>query len=97
MFKRIIAISICFCLVFEQAGFAQFVPQPVVPAYLSGLSPAADRYRPIHIRSINFDKAANNYQLILDKGDSKNPTRDQIDAAGKELFEYFKIGLALPN
>lgn len=97
MFKRVIALLICFCLIFEQAGFAEVAPQYVIPSYLSNPSPVADRFRPIHLRSVDFDPSSNDFQLILDKGDSKHASGEQLNAVSRELFEYFRIGLALPN
>jgi hypothetical protein len=97
MIKRIIAITICFCLVFEQAGFAQVVPSLGVPAYLSNLAPVADRFRPVQLRSVEFDPASNNIQLLLDKGDLKVLTSSQTETSSQKLFTYFQIGLALPN
>ncbi len=97
MFKRSIALLICFCLIFEQAGFAEVAPQLVVPGYLSCLAPAADRFRPVQLRSIDIDRSTNDLQLILDKGDGKNVSRDQLTTTSNKVFEYFRIGLALPN
>jgi hypothetical protein len=67
-----------------------------VPNYLSGLLPQ-DRYRPVHLRSISIDPDTNNYDLILDKGDSTNLKDKQIEETTKKLLEYFRIGVTLPN
>jgi hypothetical protein len=92
-----IAVTVCFCLLLEQAGFAQVVPSLSVPAYLSGLAPVVDRFRPVQLRSIEFDSTSGNIQLLLDKGDLKTLTSAQIEISSKKLFEYFQIGLNLPN
>ncbi|MDD5775007.1 MAG: hypothetical protein PHS64_03585, partial [Candidatus Omnitrophica bacterium] len=97
MFKRIIALLICFSFISEQTGYAQVAGQFAVPAYLSHLSPVADRFRPVQLRSIEFDPATDNFQLLLDKGDLKSLTPGQAEESSRKLFEYFKIGLALPN
>ncbi|MDD5774684.1 MAG: hypothetical protein PHS64_01940, partial [Candidatus Omnitrophica bacterium] len=95
--RKIIAFIICFCLVFEQAGFAQVAPQLGVPAYLQNIAPVADKFRPIHLRSLSFDQATNDFNLLLDKGDAKSLQKPQIEETTKKLLEYFKIGLTLPN
>lgn len=97
MIKRIIALLICFCFISEQTGYAQVAGQFAVPAYLSNLAPVADRFRPVQLRSIEFEPAAENFQLLLDKGDLKSLTPGQVEESSQKLFEYFKIGLALPN
>jgi hypothetical protein len=97
MMRKIIAFIICFCLIFEQTGFAQVAPQLGVPAYLQNLVPVADKFRPIHLRSLSFDQSTNNYNLLLDKGDTAQPQNPQIEETAKKLLEYFKIGLTLPN
>ncbi|MFA5099973.1 MAG: HEAT repeat domain-containing protein, partial [Candidatus Omnitrophota bacterium] len=96
MFRKIIALLIIFCLAFEQSGFAQVAPQINIPAYLAGyLSP--DRFRPVHLRSFSINPDTNNINLVLDKGDTKNLRPVQLEEASRTLFEYFQIGLALPN
>ena len=95
--RKIIAFIICFCLIFEQAGFAQVAPQLGVPAYLQNLAPVADKFRPVHLRSLSFDQSTNNFNLLLDKGDTKQLQKPQIEETTKKLLEYFKIGLTLPN
>ncbi|HQQ06902.1 MAG TPA: hypothetical protein PLP56_08000, partial [Candidatus Omnitrophota bacterium] len=96
MLRKIAASLVIFCLVFEQSGFAQVAPQITVPAYLAGaLSP--DRFRPIHLRSISFDQATHNFNLLLDKGDVKDLRQSQLEETTRRLFEYFQIGLRLPN
>ncbi|MFA6384257.1 MAG: hypothetical protein WCY10_02665, partial [Candidatus Omnitrophota bacterium] len=96
MLRKITALFIIFCLAFEQSGFAQVAPQLNVPAYLSGyLSP--DRFRPVHLRSFSIDPNTHNINLILDKGDAKTLSPSQVQDASRILFQYFQIGLSLPN
>jgi hypothetical protein len=95
--RKIIVFIICFCFIFEQIGFAQIAPQLGVPAYLSNLAPVADRFRPVQLRSLSFNPTLNNYDLLLDKGDTKDLQSSQLEDTVKTLMEYFKIGLALPN
>ncbi|MDD5774868.1 MAG: hypothetical protein PHS64_02875, partial [Candidatus Omnitrophica bacterium] len=87
MLRKISAALVIFCLVFEQSGFAQVAPQITVPAYLAAaLSP--DRFRPIHLRSISFDQATHNFNLLLDKGDVKDLRQTQLEETTRRLFEY---------
>jgi signal transduction histidine kinase len=97
MARKLIACIIIFCFIFEQAGFAQVAPQLGVPAYLQNLVPVADKFRPVHLRSISLDPATNNFNLFLDKGDARPLQKPQLEAAAQKLLEYFKIGLTLPN
>ncbi|HQQ05787.1 MAG TPA: hypothetical protein PLP56_02250 [Candidatus Omnitrophota bacterium] len=57
----------------------------------------ADKFRPIHLRSLSFDQSTNNFNLLLDKGDATSLQKPQIEEITKKLLEYFKIGLTLPN
>ncbi|HQJ16335.1 MAG TPA: hypothetical protein PLJ26_07610, partial [Candidatus Omnitrophota bacterium] len=95
--RRILALLISFCLIFEQAGFAQVAGQPGVPLYLSAVSPAADRFRPIHLRSISIDPQADDVNVLLDRGDAAKVQPQEITDTAKKLMEYFQIGLRLPN
>lgn len=85
-----------FSFIFQQNCFSQLSPGPVVPAYLAGQLPA-DRFRPIHLRSISYEAATNNIGLILDMGDNKNLSVSQLEDETQQLFQYFQIGLVLPN
>ncbi|HOW42694.1 MAG TPA: HEAT repeat domain-containing protein [Candidatus Omnitrophota bacterium] len=94
--RKLISLTVIFCLVFEQSGFAQVAPQINIPAYLNGyLSP--DRFRPVHLRSLSFDQTTHNFNLLLDQGDTKKIPARQLEETTRSLFQYFQIGLALPN
>jgi hypothetical protein len=95
--RKIIAFIICFCLIFEQAGFAQVAPQLGVPAYLSSIPLAADNFRPVHLRSISLDPEANSVNVLLDKGNARKFQKQEIKDTTKKLMEYFQTGLRLPN
>ena len=97
MIKRILAFLISFCLIFEQTGFAQMAIPMGIPGYLSLLAPAADKFRPIHLRSVDLNSGNGNFELILDKGDLKDILPRQLEETTQELYRYFQVGLALPN
>jgi len=91
--KRIFAFAISFCLIFEQTGFAQVAGQMQVPGYLANLLPA-DNFSPVQLRSVIYNPTQDSFRLMLDKGDEKTK---QLDATAGELWNYFQIGLRLPN
>jgi hypothetical protein len=101
MFRKgkILSILVCFCLLFEQAGFAQVAGSLDISGYLAGLrnSFTQDKFRPLHLRSLGYDNAQNNFRLLLDKGDLKNPKKTELEANTKTLLNYFFIGITLPN
>ncbi|MFA5100729.1 MAG: hypothetical protein WC547_07605, partial [Candidatus Omnitrophota bacterium] len=96
LINRIVAFTVIFCLVFEQSGFAQVAPHMAVPQYLSGLL-SADRFRPMHMRSISYDSAAKSFSMLLEKGDSRDIKEAQVKKSANVLMDYFQIGLRLPN
>ena len=55
---------------------------------------AADRFRPLHMRYFSYDIKADNFQLLLDKGDNKDIKEAELQEKTKVLMEYFQIGLA---
>ena len=96
LIKKIIVLALIFCLVFEQTGFAQAAAPMGIPAYLSGFS-IPDKFRPVHLRYLSYDPIANNFDLLLDKGDAKDLKQNQIEETTQELLKYFQIGITLPN
>ncbi len=94
--NRIVAVTVIFCLVFEQSGFAQVAAQMPIPAYINGYV-APDRFRPVQLRSISFDSAAEDFSLYLDRGDEIKAKPAQLNEQGKKLKQYFEIGIAMPN
>ncbi|HNQ49949.1 MAG TPA: hypothetical protein PKL03_00750 [Candidatus Omnitrophota bacterium] len=99
--SKVSCVVMAACLMFEQAGFAQVAPQaislPALPAYVQNLAPVADKFRPVHLRSISFDSENNNYNLLLDKGDTPVLQPHQTQELARKIVEYFEIGLRLPN
>ena len=96
LIKKIIVLALIFCFVFEQTGFAQVAAPMGIPAYLSGFS-IPDKFRPVHLRYLSYDPIANNFDLLLDKGDAKDLKQNQIEETTQELLKYFQIGITLPN
>jgi enolase len=95
MVKKILSMVICLCLVFEQSGFAQVTPQINLPIFNSFSS--LEKSRPMHLRSLSYDYLSNNFNLLIDKGDTKKPEFPLIKDTTQKLLEYFQVGLTLSN
>lgn len=98
-FPKIIYFLVCFLLIFEQSGFAQVAGQLDISGYFSGLSNSLslDRFRPLHLRYLSYDNLNNSFNLLLDKGDSKDLKEANLKDSTKELLGYFFTGITLPN
>ncbi|HAH20990.1 MAG TPA: hypothetical protein DCL49_08830, partial [Candidatus Omnitrophica bacterium] len=62
-----------------------------------------DTFRPLHLRYLSYDNQANDFKILLDKGDyekglsPKGTVPDgKLEQETQELMKYFFIGLALP-
>ncbi len=102
----LLSLFLSFCLILEQSVFAQTIDLSHYFAHNSGQTiPQADKFRPLHLRYISYDSQANDFKLLLDKGDffnqktseSLNSQTPELENATQELMKYFFIGLALPN
>ena len=105
MLTKTISLFLCFCLILEQSLFAQAIDLSHYFAH----SPAqailqSDKFRPLHLRYISYDSQANDFKLLLDKGDfmkglsPKGTVPDErIQEETQTLMKYFFIGLSLPN
>jgi len=95
--KKIISLLVLICFFVEQSCFAQVLSQ-VLPLYFSQPSfLIQDKFRPIHLRSIEFTPQSKGLQVLLDKGDSKELKQDVLQEEAGKLMDYFLIGLTLPN
>lgn len=98
-FPKIIYLLVCFLLIFEQSGFAQIATELDIAGRISAFHNAltVDRFRPLHLRYLQYDLTQNNFKLLLDKGTLKNPSSGDLENTSKELLKYFLIGISLPN
>jgi|GEM_PF-4742257 len=96
MIRKIIAFLISFCFLFEQCGFAQVANVFDLSGALSSVS-SIDKFRPLQLRSIAYDRSHNGFDLLLDKGDLRNIKPGQAQDEAEKLMEYFRIGVSLPN
>jgi|GEM_PF-1580537 len=98
---KIISLLLCFLLIFQQSGFAQAAGSLDISAHLlslnNRLTPTPDKFRPLHLRYLDFNATDNNFRLLLDKGDAKKMQDSFIQDSTKKLMQYFFVGLALPN
>ena len=105
-FFKIIVIALCFFMVFEQSGFAQVAGELDISGHFLALrnSFIQDRFRPLHLRYLSYNPSANNFNLLLDKGDSLKglspkgtDPKESLQQETKTLLNYFFIGISLPN
>lgn len=96
MFKKIIAFIIVITFGIESTGYAQVAPVINIAAASAGVS-AFERFRPVQLRSLIYDRDGNKFNILVDKGDARAITQPQMSAAAARLMEYFRTGVALPN
>lgn len=86
--SKILSLLLCFCLLFEQTGFAQVAGTLDISGHLAAFrnSFTQDRFRPLHLRSLGYDNIQNNFRLLLDKGDLKNPKKPDLEITTKNLL-----------
>jgi hypothetical protein len=97
---KVIAIFLCVLLTLQQTGFAQAAAVELnIAGHLASLHNAftPDKFRPLHLRYISYDGLNNNFKLLLDKGDTKNPKTQELESTAKDLLNYFFVGISLPN
>ncbi|MBL7151575.1 MAG: hypothetical protein ISS89_03190, partial [Candidatus Omnitrophica bacterium] len=97
--SKILSLLLCFSLLFEQTGFAQIAGELDISGHIAAFrnSFIQDKFRPLHLRSLGYDNLQNNFRLLLDKGDLKNPKKPELETTTKTLLNYFFIGISLPN
>ncbi len=92
--RKIISIVLSVGLLFQQGGLVYAAGEINLASYLSqarNVIVQPDVFQPARLRYISYDIANNDFKLLLDKGNAK------LNDATPELFNYFLIGLALPN
>lgn len=107
---RFLAVFLIFSLFFEQAGFCQEVVQLNLARHFSSLSSSfnQEKFRPLHLRALELSQQKGSFNLVLDKGDLekslksqdsglRNNTSQFIEETTQKLWEYFLVGLSLPN
>ena len=96
---KIVSVFLCALLIFQQSGFAQVAAQLDISSHLLQLRSTfvQDKFRPLHLRYLEYNPAENGFRLLLDKGDTNNLQDAAVEQATKELLRYFFVGITLPN
>ena len=96
---RILSLAFCLLLILQQSGFAQIAAELNIAGYFGASRnlPITDKFRPMHLRYLSYDALNNNFRLLLDKGDLKDPKTIEVENTSKQLLKYFFIGISLPN
>jgi len=96
---KVIALFICFSLLFEQSGFAQIAGQLDISGQIVAFrnSFVQDKFRPLHLRYLQYDSKLNNFKMLLDKGNLKTLSDVFVEQSTKTLLDYFLVGVSLPN
>ncbi|MEI6632114.1 MAG: hypothetical protein WCL25_05830, partial [bacterium] len=112
-FPKILYFIVCFVLIFQQSGFAQIAAQLDIAGKLASFHNSliiTDKFRPVHLRYLQYIPKDNSFKLLLDKGDQfsssviaspegakQSPDDAKLQSETKTLLKYFFIGLSLPN
>ena len=102
---KLISSFLSFCLIFEHGVFAQSIDLSHYFAHSPAQAiPQSDKFRPLHLRYISYDSQANDFKLLLDKGDFMKGLSPKVTVPDERLQEetqtlmkYFFIVLSLPN
>ena len=102
MVFRLISLILSLSLFCQQAGIAYASGELNLANYLSSMRNAAvqpDIFQPARLRYISYDSRNNDFKLLLDKGNIVGNGLEPFPTQQEEakLFNYFLIGLALPN
>jgi D-alanyl-D-alanine dipeptidase len=99
LFFKVVAITLCFLMVTEQSGYAQVAGQIDLAGRFSALrsSFSQDRFRPLHLRYLQYEPQTSNFKMLVDKGNLKSLSNSFAEQSTKTLLQYFLIGVALPN
>src|SRR3989339_95151 len=98
MFKKLISLALTLSFGLQQTVFA-YTATLNLSGYLNqgpNLS-VSDRFRPINLRYFSYQPQTNDFQILLDKGDTKDLADTNLKGSATILLDYFKIGLSLPN
>lgn len=97
---RILSILLGISVFFQQSVFASIGPAELNVAGflpLAACTRPADKFRPLHLRSISYDLRDERFSLLLDKGDNRSLKKQEIEAEARNLLDYFFVGISLPD
>jgi len=96
---RFLALFLSLLLFLQQSGFSQLAAELDISTHLATLrnSLIVDKFRPLHLRYLEYNLFENNFRLLIDKGSLKSPSQKELEDTSKQLLKYFFTGLSLPN
>ena len=98
---KLLSLFLSFCLILEQSAFAQNIDLSHYFTQNPGkVIPHSDNFRPLHLRYISYNNQANDFKLLLDKGDTRKEDLENkacLEQNTQTQLRYFFIGLSLPN
>lgn len=99
MVKKILSWVLVISFCFQQTSFAQMALELNLASHFAKTQPAiiTDVFRPVHLRYFSYDTLHNKFNIMLDKGDSKKLSTQELQNTGKDLLSYFLVGVTLPN
>ncbi|MBF0532374.1 MAG: hypothetical protein HQL23_04670 [Candidatus Omnitrophica bacterium] len=97
--NKILGLVLSCGLIFQQSGFAQMAGALDLPGSIAAFRATLiqENFRPLHLRSMEYNGVDNHFRLLIDKGDLKNPLTSDVENTTKTLLNYFFVGLTLPN
>ncbi|MGE5309445.1 MAG: hypothetical protein ACM3OC_10210 [Deltaproteobacteria bacterium] len=92
---RLISLILCFSLMWQQAGFAQVNGPLDMSSLVDRTNPLTqDKFRPLHLRYLSYDGIGPSFNVMVDKGDSKEPSAEK---SSRDILAYFLVGVTLPE
>ncbi len=97
MARKAICLGLCCILLLQQSGFTQAVAPAKAPVLPLPSSASGERFRPAHLRSLGYDERQTHLELIVDRGDQKQPGSSEATETTRRLLSFFLIGISLPE
>lgn len=99
--RKIICVFLLLCFLFEQNGFAQGIYEINIGSFLfkTGKVPEHNTAEAeLRLRYLFYDLLENNFKLLVEKKQlQQSDDNDDLESVTKKLFNYFLIGIVLPN
>jgi len=95
--NKIISILLCCVFFCQQTCVAQSVDLSNALARAAGVFSPPQFFRPVVLRSIEINPATRHVDFLLDKGDRKNLSAQELAVSSKELIRYFVTAMRLPG
>ena len=99
-FIRCVALLLSILLLAEQSGFAQSSTTLDISKNFSLFPRVAEseNFRPVHLRYLSYNHQSSDFKVLMDKGTvAESGGTLPLENATRVLFDYFLIGITLPN